>query len=161
MIIVADTTPLSELAKIGRLELLRDIFGTVIIPQEVYDEVTVGNYPAATQVPVASWIEVQPVGNVQMVQTIQAQTDLDLGECAAIVLAQELKADQLLIDDLDARKIAKSKGLQLIGTVGVLLLAKENGLIFSVRDVMDELIANGMWISQRFYQEILAIALEK
>lgn len=104
MIVVADTTPLSELAKIGRLEILRDIFGSVIIPQEVYDEVTVGNYPAATQVPIASWIEVQPVGNVQMVQTIQAQTDLDLGECAAIILAQELKADQLLIDDKKPEK---------------------------------------------------------
>lgn len=161
MIIVADTTPLSELAKVGRLELLRDIFGTVIIPQEVYNEVTVGNYPAARLVPVASWIEVQPVGSIEMVQAVQVQTDLDLGECAAIVLAQELKADQLLIDDLDARKLAKSIGLPLIGTVGVLLLAKENGLIFSVKDVMDELIANGMWISQRLYVEVLAIALEK
>ncbi|MBD2777674.1 DUF3368 domain-containing protein [Iningainema tapete] len=161
MIIVADTTPLSELAKVGRLELLRDIFGTVIIPQEVYNEVTVGNYPAARLVPVASWIEVQPVGSIQMVQALQVQTDLDLGECAAIVLAQELKAEQLLIDDLDARKLAKSIGLPLIGTVGVLLLAKEKGLIFSVKDVMDELITNGMWISQRLYIEVLAIALEK
>nr|WP_238361131.1 DUF3368 domain-containing protein [Iningainema tapete] len=143
------------------MELLRDIFGTVIIPQEVYNEVTVGNYPAARLVPVASWIEVQPVGSIQMVQALQVQTDLDLGECAAIVLAQELKAEQLLIDDLDARKLAKSIGLPLIGTVGVLLLAKEKGLIFSVKDVMDELITNGMWISQRLYIEVLAIALEK
>lgn len=160
MIIVADTTPLSELAKVGRLELLRDIFGIVIIPQEVYDEATVGNHPATTQVPLASWIEVQPICDVQRMEALQAQTDLDLGECAAIVLAQELKADQLLIDDLDARKLAKSRGLQLIGTVGILLLAKEDGLIASVKDVMDELIANGMWIAERFYVDVLAIAQE-
>lgn len=160
MIIVADTTPLSELAKVGRLELLRDIFGIVIIPQEVYNEATVGNHPAATQVTLASWIEVQPVCDVQRVEALQAQTDLDLGECAAIVLAQELKADQLLIDDLDARKLAKSRGLQLIGTVGILLLAKEDGLIASVKDVMDELIANGMWIAERLYVDVLAIAQE-
>ena len=105
-------------------------------------------------------LTIPPVCDVQRVEALQAQTDLDLGECAAIVVAQELKADQLLIDDLDARKLAKSRGLQLIGTVGILLLTKENGLIASVKDVMNELIANGMWIAERLYVDVLAIAQE-
>ncbi|XWK86938.1 MAG: hypothetical protein U7127_22440 [Phormidium sp.] len=59
MIVVSDTTPLSELVKVGKLDLLRDVFGQVIIPQEVYIEVTTGTHPAAREVPLANWIEVR------------------------------------------------------------------------------------------------------
>ncbi len=103
MIVVSDTTPLSELAKVGRLRLLQDIFGRVIIPLEVYNEVTTGTHPAVTAVQSASWIEVQSVTDINKVLTLQTDTGLDLGECAAIVLAQELGANRLLIDERTAR----------------------------------------------------------
>lgn len=160
IVIVADTTPISELAKVGRLELLRELFGTVIIPDEVYGELTVGNHPAAIQVPQARWIIVRSVEDREQITTLQTETDLDLGECAAMILARELPASQLLIDDLDGRKIAQLKGLQIIGTVGIVLLAKENGFITTVKEILDALIGNGMWISRGFYAEILAIAQE-
>ncbi len=160
MIIVSDTTPLSELAKVGQLNLLRDVFGRVIIPEEVYNEVTTGTHPAVSVVQSATWIEVRSVSDTQKVSALQGATNLDLGECAAIILAEELDVDQLLIDDLAARRVALSRNLPIIGTIGILLLAKDQGLIPSVKDVLDALIAQGKRISQRLYQESLAIAQE-
>jgi hypothetical protein len=160
VIIVSDTTPLSELAKVGQLNLLRDVFGRVIIPEEVYNEVTTGTHPAVSVVQSATWIEVHSVSDTQKVSALQGATNLDLGECAAIVLAEELDVDQLLIDDLAARRVALSRNLPIIGTIGILLLAKDQGLIPSVKDVLDALIAQGKRISQRLYQESLAIAQE-
>ena len=160
MIVVSNTTPLSELAKVGLMHLLGDVFGQIIIPQEVYDEVTTGTHPAATAVPSTSWIEIRPIGDAQQVLTLQASTKLDLGECAAIILAQELGADWVLIDERAARDLAESRHLPVIGTVGILLLAKRRGLIPNVKPVLDGLIAQGKRISQQLYQEALAIANE-
>ncbi|MGB3404824.1 MAG: hypothetical protein WBA77_19220 [Microcoleaceae cyanobacterium] len=120
MIIVSDTTPISELAKIGQLNLLKEVFGKLIIPQEVYQEITTGNHPAVTIVPSLNWIEVHSISNSQQVLELQTTTGLDLGECAAIVLAEELKAVQILIDDRAARIVAESKQLAVIGTIGTL-----------------------------------------
>ncbi|MBD1933744.1 MULTISPECIES: DUF3368 domain-containing protein [Cyanophyceae] len=160
MIVVSDTTPLSELAKVGRLTLLQDIFGRVIIPLEVYNEVTTGTHPAVTAVQSASWIEVQSVTDINKVLTLQTDTGLDLGECAAIVLAQELGANRLLIDERTARREAQVRGLPVIGTIGILLLAKQRSHISSVKEVLDDLIANGTRISQRLYDDALTIAGE-
>lgn len=87
-------------------------------------------------------------------------TRLGKGECAAMILAEELKANQVLIDDLDARRVALSRDLPVIGTIGTLLLAKRQGLIESVKDVLDDLIDSGKWINPRFYQEVLMIVEE-
>ncbi len=160
MIIVSDTTPLSELAKVGQLNLLRDVFGRVIIPEEVYNEVTTGTHPAVSGVQSATWIEVRSVSDTQKVSALQGATNLDLGECAAIILAEELDVDQLLIDDLAARRVALSRNLPVIGTIGTLLLAKDQGLVPSVKEVLDALIAQGKRISQQLYQETLLTAQE-
>lgn len=78
MIVVSDTTPLSELAKIGRLVLLRDVFGQVIVPQEVYDEVTSGTHPAVAAVESATWIEVRFVQDTSQVVALQESTKIHL-----------------------------------------------------------------------------------
>jgi predicted nucleic acid-binding protein len=127
---------------------------------EVYNEATTGTHPAVTVVQSASWIEVQSVSDTQKVLSLQTDTRLDLGECAAIILAEELSANQLLLDDLAGRREAQARGLPVIGTVGIVLLAKERGLIFSVTEVLDELIANGTRIGQRLYDYALAVAGE-
>lgn len=160
MIIVSNTTPISELAKVGQLNLLKEIFGTLIIPQEVYQEVTTGNHPAAIIVPAVDWIEVRSIRSPQKVSDLQTDTNLDLGECAAIVLAEELKANQILIDDLAARIIAESRKLAVIGTIGILLLAKDRGIIPDIKPILDQLISSGKWISMRLYQEAINEAQE-
>lgn len=160
MIIVADTTPLSELAKVGHLNLLQDVFGQVTIPQEVYREVTTGSHPAVTVVKLATWIEVRQISDVQKLSILQRSTNLDLGECAAIVLTEEVGADQILLDDLDARRIAKARNLSVIGTIGTLILAKQRGIIVSVRVILDNLIEEGAYISQQVYRDALAVAGE-
>lgn len=160
LIVVSDTTPLSELAKIGRLDLLRDVYGRVIIPQEVFDEATAWNHPAVNAITSANWIEVRTVSNHQSVITLHTSTSLGMGECAAIFLAEELNATRLLMDDLAARREAQARNLPVIGTVGVLLVAKSRGIIPAVKDVLDDLIAHGARIGQKLYRDALSIAGE-
>lgn len=160
MIVVSNTTPLSELAKVRQMDLLRDIFGQVIIPQQVYDEVTTGTHPAATLVRLATWIQVRSITNQEQLSILQMETGLDLGECAAIVLAEELKADRVLIDEWAGRKVAQARKLPVTGTVGILLVAKSQGLISQIKPVLDALIFQGARISQPLYEEVLKIAQE-
>ncbi len=160
MIVVSDTTPLSELAKVNQLTLLREIYGRVVIPRQVYEEVLAGTHPAVTTVPLQNWIEVVPVKKPQNVLNIQVVTKLGLGECAALVLAEELGANLLLIDDLEARREALRRNLVITGTVGTLIIAKQRGLISSVKVVLDNLTANGTWISRAVYQNALTAAGE-
>ncbi|WP_254563865.1 DUF3368 domain-containing protein [Oscillatoria sp. HE19RPO] len=160
MIVVSNTTPLSELAKIGRLNLLPDLFGKIIIPQEVYDELTTGTHPAATQVPLVDWIEVRSVRDSHKISALQASTGIDLGEAAAIILAEELDVTWVLIDDLDGRRVAQSRDIPVTGTIGTLLFAKDRGLILNVKELLDALIAGGKRISPKLYREVLATAGE-
>jgi predicted nucleic acid-binding protein len=160
VIVVSDTTPLSELSKIGKLHLIYQVFGQILIPQEVYNEVTTGIHPAVAVVQAARWIEVRSVSNPKAILRLQQETELDLGECAAIILAEELGGDLLLVDDLAARKQAIARNLSIIGTVGTLLLAKQKGFIPTIQEVLDALIKQGKRISPKLYQEALTIAGE-
>ncbi|WP_228039586.1 hypothetical protein [Dolichospermum sp. LEGE 00240] len=72
MIIVSDTTPLSELAKIGKLDLLQAIFGRVIISQQVYEELTTGNHPAVLAVKLVSWLEVRSINNHELIKKLKS-----------------------------------------------------------------------------------------
>jgi uncharacterized protein len=160
MIIVADTTPLSELAKVGQLDLLRELFGQVIVPDEVFEELRAGNHPAALMVLQLSWLERRSIVEAARVQQLQTRFNLDLGESAAIVLAEELKADQLLVDERAARRVARVRQLPIIGTVGILVLAKQRGLLGEVKLVLDDLRVNGTRISDRLYAQALVLARE-
>lgn len=160
MIVVSDTTPISELVKVGRLTLLRDLFRYIIIPNEVYNELITGTHPAATVVQSINWIEVCSVSDRQKVSDIHTATGLGLGECAAFVLAEELGADRILLDDRTARREARTRNLPVIGTIGILLLAKQQSLIPSVKDVLDALMTQGTRISQKLYQDALTVAQE-
>jgi len=160
MIVVSNTTPISELAKVGYLHLLYDLFEKVLIPQEVYSELTTGNHPAVGIVSNLDWLEVRNIGNTQQIQRLRLTSNLDLGEVAAIILAEELKVDQLLIDERAARRVAMKRQLPVIGTAGILVLAKQRGLIKSVKTILDGMIANGTRIGERLYMQVLVLAKE-
>ena len=149
MIIVADTTPISELAKVNYLNLLPKLFGRMVIPQGVYDELTTGRHPAAELVQKLSWLDVVAVNNRLVVKELQQVSNLDLGESEAIALAEEMNADQLLIDEKAARRVAMTRNLPLIGTMGVLLLAKRQGELKNVKDVLDQMQQQGTRISPK------------
>lgn len=160
MIIVSNTTPLSELSKIDRLDVLQSLFATILIPPTVYAELTTGNHPATIAIPAATWIEPRTVQQVERIEQLLQTPGLDRGECAAIALAEELRADRLLIDERAGRKLAQTLGLPIIGTIGILLLAKKSGLVSAIAPLLDDLIDHGTWISPAFYQQVLQMAGE-
>ena len=160
LIVVSDATPLIALAKIGGLDWLHELFGEIVIPEAVYREVVVGGVgrSGSTEIRKANWVRVRVVSGQDRVRYLL--TELDIGEAEAIVLAQELRADWLLIDEIRARTIAERLGLPVIGTVGLLLLAKQRGLITSVKPLLDALLAHRFRLSKRVYEFILEQAGE-
>jgi len=111
VIIVSDTTPFSELAKVGKLDIVPAIFGEVIIPEEVYEEVRSGTHPAVAEIESADWIEVRSVRDSEKMYALKAAKNMGLGECAAIILAEELGAQRLLIYDKKGRREAMSRSV--------------------------------------------------
>lgn len=128
MIVIADTTPVNYLVLIEAAELLPRLFGQVFIPPAVLEELK----DPATPSPVRAWLADSPAW--LRVQTLRSRPDpgldhLDAGEREAIALAEELKADHLLVDESDARKEAARRKLSFIGTLGILRRAAQLELI--------------------------------
>lgn len=129
MIVVADTSPILYLILINQAGLLQSIYGEVIIPEAVADELRAAQSPSPVQTWIANppaWAQVKAVTSEQL-HTVTAE--LDPGERAAIALADALSADFLLIDDARGRAEARRRQLAVTGTLGVLRTAAERGLI--------------------------------
>jgi hypothetical protein len=155
MIAVSNSTPLIALAKINQLNLLKDYFGEIYIPEEVYDEVVRRGSSLAGSSEVASspWIKVEQVRNRMAVEALSLS--LDKGEAEAIVLSKEMNS-LLIIDDGDGRKTAKLLGLRITGTLGVLLIASKRGDL-DLKKAMDDLKSVGFRLSDREYERILSL----
>ncbi len=160
MIVISDATPLIAFAKINHLALLRELFDILYIPQAVYTEVAVSapTRPGATIIRHADWIQVRVPVDKRKIAYLRA--DLDPGEAEALVLAEELAADWVLIDEIKARLAAESLGIKYIGTVGLLLLAKQRGYIVAIKPVMDMLRSRKFYLSDRVYRSVLQQAGE-
>lgn len=122
MIVVSDSSPLITLAKLGRLDLLRQLFPSVFISAEVHAEiVTRGEGRAgAAEVAASPWIELRRIKDASSLSSAAEAFSLDLGEISTIILAKELSANLLLIDEAKARKVAAASGFQVVGCVGLL-----------------------------------------
>lgn len=160
MIVVSNATPLIALARIDQLDLLRNLFGTIIIPQAVYEEVVTGapDRPGSVEVRQAGWIQTRSPTDQTKVDYLRA--DLDPGEAETLVLAEELAASWVLLDESKARLAAQFLGLKFIGTIGILLLAKRMGQITAVRPFLNELKAQKFYLSDRVYHATLKQAGE-
>lgn len=159
MKVIANASPLIALARIDQFYLLKELFYSIVIPEAVWIEVVVqgADKPATNLVLQAaqeSWLSRQSVQDTLAVTVLKAT--LGAGEAEAIILAQELQADWLLLDDDLGRSHATRLGLSIKGSAGILLAAHHAGLITDLQDVLDELRAKGFHLSDRVYQAILA-----
>ncbi|MBF2047523.1 MAG: DUF3368 domain-containing protein [Elainella sp. C42_A2020_010] len=161
MIVVSDTSALSNLALVGHLWLLEALYQTVIIPNVVASELAAASNPTIPAILQLNWIQTQLLTNSKLADQLQQERGLDAGEANAIALAFELQADDLLIDERLGRQEAIRLGLSIIGILGILLVAKQRSLIPQVQPVMDVLINQaGFRVSPQLYQRILALAQE-
>jgi predicted nucleic acid-binding protein len=164
VIVVSDTSPITNLAAISQLNLLQQLYSHLIIPTAVYNEMVKVDQlvPGAVEVQTLPWIQTQAVADYQQIIVIQSSKEnIDVGEAEAIVLAVELKADLLLMDERRGRAVATSYGLNVTGLLGVLLQAKRNSLIPAVKPVMDQLIEQvDFRVSSQLYAAILQSADE-
>lgn len=158
MRIVCNAGPLISLARIGRLDLLPALFGEIIVPPAVHREVTQDDsLPGAKALAQADWLTLAEIADRRDVEKLSA--GLDPGEAEVLTLARELQATAA-IDERRGRRLATELGVSQTGTVGILLAAKQRGLIPFVRPLLDQLLGNGVRLSPRLYEEACRLAGE-
>ncbi|MCC6569564.1 MAG: DUF3368 domain-containing protein [Anaerolineales bacterium] len=163
MLVVSDTSPILNLAVIGHLDLLRRQFGDVVLPPAVLEELKVdADYPGTVEIRQAleeGWLRMVELQNDQMTRALRRE--LDDGEAEAIALALELGVETILMDERDGRLIAKAMRLAPIGVLGVLVRAKHEGDVGSLKEALDLLQNNaGFYIGEDLAKTILSEAGE-
>lgn len=156
MIVVADAGPLIHLSLIGRIDLLPSIYGRVLIPDLVYQEVVTAGEGLAgsSETASAAWIDIEPHDpNADLFRILRSQ--LDPGEAAAVWLASARRAEWVLSDDRQARLAAERLGIGVRGSLGILVEAKRRGLLTFVGPLLRELQAQGVWLSEGLISRIL------
>jgi hypothetical protein len=149
---VSNASPLIALAAIKRLDFVRALFETVLIPPAVAHEIR-------RSIPVVPpWLQVQTLRDP--LPLIVLRRTLGVGEREAVALALEVHADPIILDDLPARRVAQLAGLNVVGTVGMLLGAKHIGLIGRIRPELDNLVKTSFFLSPQLYEELLVAAGE-
>lgn len=151
--VVSNTTPIISLLKLLRLDILEKLYSEISIPNAVFQEIEVGkNKKYYQDLSKINWINIV---EIQDKQAVKYFLDLDSGEAEAIVLATEINADLIIMDEKLGRFHAKHADLKVTGTIGVLIKAKKQGLISELRPVLYELTNKGIWISEKLIKEIL------
>ena len=155
MIVVSDTSPISNLIIIGRLDILRSVFSEVLLPPSVDAEVRAliqFGFELNTYTN-ANWIKVIEPTDSEKVASLRIS--LDDGEAEAIALALEVDCDLLLMDERIGTAIARQEGLQTVGLIGVLIKAKEMRVVDRVSDILNELRDQaGFWIDKDLEKRI-------
>lgn len=157
--VVVNTTPIITLSLIQQLPLLRDLYGDVFIPTAVQRELLAGGpgRPGAELLQRATWIHPRDLASPERADLL---IDLDRGEAEVIALAQELSCDLVVLDERLARRRARLLGLPLTGTLGVLLKAKERGLVPGIAPLIAAIRSRGIWLAEPLVQRVLEMAGE-
>jgi predicted nucleic acid-binding protein len=162
MVVISDTTTISNLFLIKRLSLLEKLYYRISIPRAVFEELEKLELSGwnINDIKYAGWIEVVDVKNRDMV-TVLSEI-LDVGEAEAITLAKEKEADLLIIDEIKGRNYAKKLDIKIIGLIGILLQAKQEKIIDNLENVLIELRENaGFWIKNDLFDKALLLAGER
>jgi predicted nucleic acid-binding protein len=157
--IICNTSPLQYLHQIGHLDLLPSLVGRIVVPVAVADELAEGrrrgvDVPAPETLP---WVDLRVPSNAQVVRLV---ADLGPGETGVLLLALDCTDPILILDDFLARRHAEVLGIRLTGTLGILLDAKQRGLISSVRPLIDDLRRSGFRLSEQTHRLVLRKAGE-
>lgn len=160
MVLVVDAGALIALARIGHLDLLRRLAGAAVAPEAVYEEVVGSGMsrPGSAEVRQASWIVRRAVQDRAAVERLKGQ--VGRGEAEAIVLAAELGADVVVLDDATARRLAAMEGRIVVGLLGLLVDGKRRRLIRALKPLLDELRSAGFFVDDPLYRAILSQAGE-
>lgn len=158
-VVIVNTTPIIALASLGQLDLLQCLYGQVVIPPAVQSEALRGGTKGvgSPDVQKANWISVIPLADPRRADLL---SDLDRGEAEVIALAQELRADVVVIDERLARKYARRLNLKLTGTLGILLQAKQRGYVTAVKPLIERLVQGGIRLGDDVIAEALRLAGE-
>jgi uncharacterized protein len=150
--VIVNTSPLVALDRIGQLDILPRLFGEITRPQSVVDELTAGHsvYGGSDALYNASWLQ-----TVEDPPEMVLRKELGAGETAVIALALKTQADLVILDDLAARNVAAELGLNVTGTLGVLLAAHKKGNLPDLQGAVSELKASGFRISDAVITSIL------
>lgn len=157
--IVSNTAPIISLLKINKLTVLKDLYGEVIIPHGVFNEIEAGkDKEYYTDLLKIEWIKVEKIKDEK---SISYFLDLDKGEAETIILAVESGADLTILDETLGRYHAKRAELKVTGTLGILLKAKKSRYIIEIKPLLYELKNKGIWLSNDLIEKILLLAGEK
>ena len=156
--VVCNTTPLQYLHQIGLLGILPEIYGKIVVPQAVEEEIRTGKFAGVDLPDLGSldWLEVRTVAPTSW----PVPRDIHRGEAEVIALARLSGNAKLILDDLAARKHAKLLGLSVTGTMGVLLKAKEMRLVDQLRPHVDSLVLSGFRLADSTRVDFLRMAGE-
>lgn len=161
MVVVSNSSPLIALSIVNSLELLHSLYRTICIPAAVFHEVVIhgAGRPGATAVANSLWIVRQEAANQQTVAQLLS-AGIDPGESEAIVLASELSARLVILDESRARMIARQRGLPVTGTLGVLIAAKGAGFVVAIKPLLGQLSGAGFYVSPQIIAHALRLAGE-
>ncbi|NET54814.1 MAG: DUF3368 domain-containing protein [Symploca sp. SIO2E6] len=154
MIVVSDTSPICYLLLINQIDILQTLYNSVTIPQTVADELRASESPPVVKRWIAQppdWLEIQSIKTPQWVELGK----LDPGEREAILLAEELKASLVILDDKAARRIATERGLKIIGLLGIVKDAARSGLL-NLETTFEQLQEVGFWVAPSLLERLLA-----
>lgn len=160
MIVLSNTSPLTNLAAIGQFGLPHQLYGQLVIAEGVWRELNAFGqaWPGRGDVASASWIERRVSHNTPLIEALRR--DLDPGEAETIALALELSADLVLMDEREGRHAAQRPGLRTVGVVGILFDGKQQDYLPAVRPYLDALRAAGFYLSKPVYRRGLELAGE-
>jgi uncharacterized protein len=156
--VVSNSSPIIWLSQTGHFDLLREVFGTILIAPAVWAETVdrAAGYPNATNVMAAraaEWLQVITPTDLEKIAVLRAQ--LHAGEAETLVMAADQRVDAVCVDDLQARHFATAMVLKVIGTAGVLLLAHARGIAVDVKATLDHMRRLGFRLREQVYQDIL------
>jgi predicted nucleic acid-binding protein len=152
MLVVADTSPFIGLLKIGQVDVLPRLYGSVVIPSEVARELA----SAKRQVEIRAFITSPPQWlSIRSPKSLEAIPEIDAGECAAISLALELKADLLLIDERTGREAAIARNIRTLRTTALLFDAAKAGVLSDLRGAYEKLTATNFRVDRKTLNELL------